>query len=127
VIVKRVTSAQARDTGLAAVLVLLLIAVFKDTDATVLPAVIVLVVNMIWPGIFRPLAYVWFTLANILRKIVSSILLTAVFLVILTPIGLLRTLFGADSMRTKTWKKDSSSVFVERDHLFTASDMERPY
>lgn len=126
-IVKRVTSAQARDTGLAAVLVLLLIAVFKDTDATVLPAVIVLVVNMIWPGIFRPLAYVWFTLANILRKIVSSILLTAVFLVILTPIGLLRTLFGADSMRTKTWKKDSSSVFVERDHLFTASDMERPY
>jgi hypothetical protein len=127
VIVKSVTKAQARDTGLAAVLILLLIAHFRHSATLVGPAIIVLVVDMIWPSFFRPLAYVWFSLANILRKIVSSILLTVVYLVIMTPIGLIRRLVGADSMMTKKWKDGSSSVFVERDHLFSGKDLERPY
>ena len=126
-IVKNVTKAQASDTGLAAVLIMLLIAHFRESTALVVPTILVLVVTMIWPDIFRPAAYVWFTLANILRKIVSSILLTVVFLVIATPIGLIRRLTGADPMKKKHWKDGSTSVFVEREHLFTAQDLERPY
>jgi len=127
VIVRHVSKAQARDTGLAAVLILLLIAHFRESTSLVVPTIIVLVLTMIWPGLFRPAAYVWFSLANILRKIVSSILLTVVFLVIATPIGLIRNLVGADPMNRKKWKKGSTSVFVERDHSFTAHDLERPY
>ena len=126
-IVRKVTKAQARDTGLAAVLILLLIAHFRESAALVAPAIIVLVVDMAWPNFFRPLAYVWFTLANIMRKIVSSILLTVLFLVIVTPIGLLRRLSGADSMKVKQWKDGPKSVFEERDQVFTAKDLERPY
>ena len=126
-IARKITRAQARDTGLAAVLVLLVIGHFKDSDAWYLPAIAVLVVDMIWPKFFKPLAHVWFTVANVLRKIVSSILLAVVFIVIATPIGLLRKVFGADPMRKKVWKKGSTSVFVERDHVFTAQDLERPY
>jgi hypothetical protein len=47
--------------------------------------------------------------------------------VIATPIGLIRHLVGADPMKRKQWKKGSASVFVERDHLFEAKDLERPY
>lgn len=126
-IVRKISRAQARDTGLAAVLILLLIAHFKDSVSLVAPAIAVLVLDMIWPNFFRPLAHVWFTLANILRRIVSSILLTLLFLVIATPIGLLRRLFGADPMRGKSWKDGSKSVFVEREHPFSAKDLERPY
>ena len=126
-IARNITNTQARDTGLAAVLILLLIAHFKDNIGLVGPAIIVLVLDMIWPNIFRPLGYVWFTLANILRKIVSSILLTVVFLVIATPIGLVRRLIGADPMRTKSWKDGPTSVFVERNHLCSGKDLERPY
>ncbi len=126
-IVRKVTNAQARDTGLAAVLILLLIAHFRDSAGLVAPAIIVLVVDMVWPNCFRPAAYVWFTLANILRKVVSSILLTVLFLVIVTPIGLLRRLLGADSMKRKKWKDGPESVFEERDHVFAAKDLERPY
>jgi len=127
VIVRKVTKAQARDTGLAAVLILLLIAHFRDSATLVGPAIVVLVVDMIWPSIYRPFAYVWFTLANILRRIVSSILLTVLFLVIATPIGLIRRLLGADPMKGKKWKEGPESVFVERDHVFEAGDLERPY
>jgi hypothetical protein len=127
VIVRKVTKAQARDTGLAAVLILLLIAHFRESVTLVAPAIVVLVVDMVWPSIFRPFAYVWFTLANILRRIVSSILLTVLFVVIATPIGLIRRLLGADPMKSKKWKKGPQSVFVERDHVFAAEDLERPY
>jgi ABC-type phosphate/phosphonate transport system permease subunit len=127
VIVRHVTKGQARDTGLAAVLILLLIAHFKDSTALVLPAMLVLVVDMAWPNFFRPAAYIWFTFANILRKIVSTILISVVFLVIATPIGLVRRLIGADPMQVGQWKKGSTSVFVDRDHLYTKQDLERPY
>jgi ABC-type phosphate/phosphonate transport system permease subunit len=127
VIVRHITKVQARDTGLAAVLILLLIAHFRDSVALVAPAIGVLVLDMIWPNFFRPFAYVWFTVANILRRIVSTILLTVVFMVIATPIGLIRRLFGADPMRNKKWKDGSTSVFVERNHLFSGGDLEQPY
>jgi hypothetical protein len=127
VIVRHVTKAQARDTGLAAVLILLLIARVRDSAALVLPAIIVLVVDMAWPNFFRPAAYVWFTLANVLRKVVSTVLISIVFWVIATPIGLVRRLVGADPMQIRQWKKGPTSVFKNRDHLYTKRDLERPY
>ncbi len=126
-IVREITRAQARDTGLAAVLILLLIAHFRASLTLVAPAIAVLVPDMAGPDIFRPLGFVWFSLANVLRKIVSTILLTVVFLLIATPIGLLRRIFGADPMQGKRWKDGGASVFVTRDHLFSAKDLERPY
>jgi hypothetical protein len=126
-IVRDISKAQARDTGLAAVLILLLIAHFRETMTLVAPAIIVLVLDMLWPSLFRPLGYVWFSLANILHKTVSTIILTVVFLFIATPIGLVRRLLGADPMGGKRWKNGGSSVFVEREHLFSARDLERPY
>ncbi|MDH3217285.1 MAG: SxtJ family membrane protein [Candidatus Krumholzibacteria bacterium] len=126
-IVRHITNSQAGDTGLATVLVLLLIAHFAENLALVIWAIAVLVVTMIWPAVFRPLAYVWFTFANILRRIVSSIILTLVFVVIATPIGFVRRMIGADPMREKSWKNGGHSVFEERDDEFTAKDLERPY
>lgn len=126
-IVRSITASQARDTGLAFVLILLLVGHFRHDDVWILPAIGVLVMTMIWPGFFRPFGYVWFTAANVLRKVVSSILLTVIFLVIATPIGWIRRIVGADPMQRRRWKKDQTSVFVQRDHIFSAEDLERPY
>jgi ABC-type phosphate/phosphonate transport system permease subunit len=126
-IVREISKAQAQDTGLAAVLILLLIAFFRESVALVGPAIAVLVLDMIWPDFFRPFGFVWFSLANVLRKIVSTILLTVVFIFIATPIGLLRRLSGADPMLGKRWKDGGASVFITRDHLYSGRDLERPY
>ena len=126
-IVRSVSPSQARDTGLAAVLIMLLVMHFTKSAGLVPLTIAVLVMTMLWPGFFRPLAFVWFTLANILRLVVSTVLLTVVFLVIATPIGLIRRLSGADPLLRKQWKNGAGSVFVVRDHLFTGKDLEQPY
>jgi hypothetical protein len=119
--------AQAKDTGLAIVLILLLVALIWEQHQLILPAAIVLVLAMAWPALFRPLAHVWFGLSFLLGSIVSKILLTVVYALIAVPVGLIRRLGGADAMRLKQWKKGSGSVFVERNHAFTAGDLEKPY
>ena len=41
--------------------------------------------------------------------------------------GLARRLLGRDPMQMKKWKRGQDSVFYDRNHHFTASDVEHPY
>jgi hypothetical protein len=59
--------------------------------------------------------------------IMSRVLLTMLFFGLVTPLGLLRRLGGADPMQMKKWKKGNDSVFRTRDHTYTAEDIEHPY
>ena len=63
---------------------------------------------------------------QVLRSM-SKVILTFVFFVVLTPIGLLRRLMGADSMQLKKWKKDAKSVLKKREQKFVMKDIENPY
>ena len=123
----RATVEQAKDTGLAAVLILLLVAQFWERQVLMAPAIAVLVITMTWPALFRPAARVWFGLSHVLGTVASKVLLSVVFFVVGTPIGLIRRVLGADSMRLREWKNNGESVFFERDHTYTSGDLERPY
>ena len=118
---------QAKDTGLALVLILLIIAHFWDKSELVLPAIGVLLLTMTFPVVFSPLAWVWFGLSRILADIVSRMLLMVLFVVVVIPVALIRRLCGADPMRLKAWKNGRDSVLARRDHTFSAKDLERPY
>ena len=85
-----ITKEQAKDTGLAVVLVLLLVLYFKDRNYYTLAAIIALVITMTGPVFFRPAAVVWLGFSHKLGGVVSKILLSVVFFVVVTPIGLLR-------------------------------------
>ncbi|MFW8601266.1 hypothetical protein ACOHYD_07275 [Desulfobacterota bacterium M19] len=118
---------KCRDSGLALTLILL-IAIWGDKNSALAgPAIIVLVLVMTVPRFFKPLAILWFSLSKLISTVVSKILLTIVFFSILTPIGLLRRWGGKDKMGLKEWKKDNRSAFVERNHHFSAADLERPF
>ena len=118
---------QAKDTAFAAVLILLLVAYFWPMPEMLPVAMVVLLIAMVWPRFFGPAARVWFGLSHLIGGVVSRVLLSAIYFVITTPIGLLRRLLGADAMRMRTWKRDQSSVFVERSQTFSAKDLETPY
>lgn len=123
----KATKAQARDTGMAMVLICLLFA-WIGGYRTMLPvAILVLLVNMIQPAAYKPLARVWFGLSHVLGTVMSKVILSVAFFVVLTPVGVLRKIMGKDSLRMAAWKKDSGSVFRVRDHTFTASDIEQPF
>ena len=118
---------EAKDTGLAIILILLIIEYIKRPHWLILIAMGVLILTMTWPGLLKPLAWVWFGFSQILGSVVSRILLSIVFFVIVTPVGLVRKAMGADPMKCSLWKKGDESVLVDRDHLYTKEDIEKPY
>lgn len=118
---------KAYDTGLALVLILLLLELYAGNRLYLKIALPVLVVNMIFPLVFKPLAYLWFGLAQLMGTVASKVLLFIVYVLMVLPVGLIRRMVGKDPMRLMKWKKGTESVFSTRNHLYTASDIEKPY
>jgi uncharacterized membrane protein YgdD (TMEM256/DUF423 family) len=112
---------------MAVVLLLLLFWLFQRHEGYVIAAVVVHLVCMTIPGVFRPVAVVWFGASHLLGSVVSRVLLAAIFFTVVTPIGLVRRIAGADSLRLRAFKRGSGSVMLERNHTFTGKDLERPY
>jgi len=77
-------------------------------------------------GIFiKPLAkYIaiaWFKLAELLNYIVSKIILGTLFFVVLFPVSLLYKISNKDKLRLK---KSKSSLWIKRNHTYSATDLE---
>jgi len=118
---------RARDTGMAIVLILLLLELYLGSGLYFKIAIPVLILNMIIPQIYYPFAYIWFGFAQIMGTFVSKILLFIVFSFIVLPVAILRRLLGKDTLLLKNWNTKNDSIFKTRDHLFTSSDIEKPY
>ncbi len=112
---------------MALLLILLLLIYFTENVALIIPSIGVLVLIMVWPTLFRPLAPLWFGLSNVLGTVVSKIILVVIFFLIVTPVGFCMRLLGKDSMRLKDWKTGRDSVLLERNHIYTGKDIEKPY
>lgn len=118
---------QLVDSGLALVLICLIAALALDARAAVIAALIFTIVTMTVPGVFRPFAVFWFGLSRAIGTVVSKVLLTLVFFLLVAPMALARKALGKDSLRLKQWKQSAGSVFTERGHEYTAKDIETPY
>lgn len=118
---------RAKDTAFALVLVLLLVGYFWELPRLIPAAMIALLVAMVYPRIYGPAAVAWFGLSHVMGAVVSKVILTVVYLLVATPVALVRRVMGADSMRFRDWKKGGSSVMVERNHVFRTEDLQRPF
>jgi hypothetical protein len=90
-------------------------------------SLVLLIITMAWPNAFRPLAVLWFGFSHLLGNVVSRVVLTVVFFVVVTPIALIRRLMGADALQLKKWKQGKGSVFVVREGPVQGKDMANPY
>ncbi|MEZ5194857.1 MAG: SxtJ family membrane protein [Bacteroidales bacterium] len=122
-----VNKERAIDTGMAMILILLLLGYFLKDNIYFVIAIPILIINMTIPKLYYPLAYLWFGFAHIMGTIVSKILLFIVFLIIVVPMAILRRLMGKDSLLLKQWKQSNNSVLKIRNHLYTPSDIDKPY
>lgn len=118
---------QQRDTVLALVLILLLLFFFIRETAILYAMAAVLVLGMTVPRLFAPLARLWFGFSHALGFVMSRLLMGILFFGLVTPVGLFRRLLGKDVLALRQWKKGRTSVFTRRDHVISASDLERPY
>jgi hypothetical protein len=118
---------RSRDTGLAMVLILLIAHAATGRDGFTTAALVVLVVAMTAPLLFRPLSVVWFGFSHVLGTVMSKVLLAAVFYLLVTPVGVVRRLLGHDSLRLRAFKQGDASVMHPRGHVFAAGDLDKPY
>ena len=124
---KAISKKQATDTGMAIVLILLLMGFFTQNNFPIKISIPVLVINMTFPKFYCPFAVVWLGFSYILGTIVSKIILTVIYIVFIIPIGILRRLSGKDSLKLFKFKKSNNSVMIERNYVFSAKDVEKPY
>ena len=112
---------------MAMVLILLIIAVFSLEIIYVKIALFFLVLTMTIPLIFKYIAVIWFGFSQLLGTVVSKILLTVVFFLVVTPMGLIRKVLGYDSLKLKEYKKGTGSVMQSRNITFKKEDINKPY
>jgi hypothetical protein len=124
---KKITKDQSRDTGMAMVLLLLLLYVTLKWKALLLGAMALHVLNMAVPQTYVPIAVVWLGLSELLGTIASKVVLAFVFFTVVTPVGILRRMLGKDSLNLRAFKASEDSVMLARNHTFTGADVERPY
>jgi len=124
---KSISKKEATDTGMAMALICLLLGRFTGHNYYYIAAIPVLVIDMTFPMFYYPFAMVWLGLTNLLGAVMSRVLISIVYLVILMPIGVIRRLMGKDSLNLKGFKKDTKSVMVVRDYEFTAKDITNPF
>ena len=112
---------------MAMVLLLLIVSLSLKRNDVLIAALALQVLAMTVPRVFAPLAAVWLGLSNAIGAVMSRLVLTVVFFLVVTPVGLLRRLLGSDSLRLRAFKSGNESVMVQRRHTFSARDLERPF
>jgi hypothetical protein len=127
IIPRKLTTKQLIDAGSALVLILLIVGFFTGNTLFYKLAIPALILNMTIPRFYYPFGIFWYSLSNILGFVVSRILLTIVYIIMVIPVGLLRRLMGKDTMYLKKFKKDRSSTLKFRDYTFSSKDITNPY
>lgn len=90
------------------------------------PGLILMGLGLVAPRSLRPVFYGWMTLGMALGIVVSSILLTGLFYLVVTPIGLLTRLMRKDFL-SLTLEPDASTYWGRRESAPKKSDYEKQY
>ena len=124
---KSFNSSQLFGSGLALILIFLLIYLFNEKRLYLHVAIFLTIVLMVWPAPFRFFAIMWFAFAEITGFIVSRILLTFIFLLIVVPAGFIKRKTLHRNLWLGQFWKSNNSVFITRNHIFVAEDLLKPF
>lgn len=126
-IFKKATKTESRETGQVAALACLAGAIYSGGESWVIAAFVLLLVSLTIPWLFYPFAVVWFGLSRLLQRMMSPLLLSVIFFLVVTPVGLCRRWLGRDSLRLREFKKSRTSVMHIRNHTYTKDDLSHTF
>jgi len=78
------------------------------------------------PQILAPIEKVWMALARVLSVVMTYVILTLTFYLVITPMGLLVRILGKDLLKLK-FKTDEPSYWIKVDPEGPCSHPEKPY
>lgn len=122
-----ITRQQCIEFGQVAVMAAIVAALYYRNFQLASLALGLILITIIVPKLFYPLAWCWFGLSKVLGEINIRVLLTLVFVLVVLPVGLWRKLRGRDSLQLRRFKKGKESVMVVRDHLYTKEDLQHTF
>ena len=85
-----------------------------------------LLFGLVLPKVLEPIEWAWMKFAHALGIVMTFILLTVTYLVVITPIGLAMRAFGKDPLNRK-FDKTLNSYWVAVDPLGPTSRVDKPY
>lgn len=85
------------------------------------------VLLMIWHAPFRYFGVAWFAFGEALGFVVSRIVLTFIYIVLVIPIGLLKRRTIRKNMKLGQFKKGTDSVFKDRNLTYGQNDLVKPF
>ena len=118
-----ITKKQNMEFGLVTILATCFLAIYSKESSFITAAFILTLITIIIPVVFYPFTALWFGLSRILGTVSSMIILSVIFFLMVTPVAAFRRMMGKDVLRLKAFKKSDQSVFVDREHLYSATDM----
>jgi hypothetical protein len=122
-----ITAVRTYGSGLALILIFLITFILTGEIFLLYISLGVTVLLMVWPAPFRYWGRLWFSLGEILGLVVSRILLSIIYLLLVIPVGLIVGKKIRRNMQLFSFKNGSDSVFKERDHFFSPADLEKPF
>ena len=78
-------------------------------------SIIFLILGLINSNILTPLNKIWFKFGILLGKVVSPIVMSIIFFLVVTPIGILMRILKKDLLNLKT--NNNKSYWIEKDEL----------
>lgn len=75
---------------------------------------LIFVVSFFFTKAFIPIFKFWMKFTQFIGKIVSALILSAFFYLVITPIGLVMKCFGRDPLARK-WKRGEDTYWIKRD------------
>lgn len=108
-------------------IILLLIGLRVPTAHIILAALLALLLSTTIPAVFILFSWSIWNLTEVLGAVVSRMLLTLVFFLVVTPIAFLRRMAHIDPFGRNRWKNGSGSVFCVRNQTFYAENLKRPF
>jgi hypothetical protein len=88
-------------------------------------AIVLGLIGILWTWLAELAAFGWMWLAEWMGKIMSKVILSAIFFLFYTPFSFLYRLFKKNPLKLK--KESSGSIYTERNHTYTAEDIENPW
>lgn len=79
--------------------------------------------SLLFKSIAKGIHWLWMKLTHFIGNIVSSIILGLIFYLFLSPIAFIYRLTN----KKKLFSNNKDSMYVERNHLFEAKDLDNPW
>ena len=115
------------DSGLALLLITLITGLLFEQLFIFKIALVEVIVLLILPAVFFPFTFLWLNFSDLLGKIMSKVILAVIFFVFVCPVAFLRNILGKDTLKLRRFKKDTASVFTDRDKDINGTNFTVPY